>query len=563
MSLAEGINLGLQLSRGSRDEVRRDEMLAQQKEQIRRQNEYQDKIQPIQLEALQQDLASAKSNQAYLENIRPIERQRLEAGLAQIQAQTTQEAELHPVRVSAEKARQNAYQQSADQEKVVFQQAQEDRELAAKKQWVADQAAIEWNNVARGGDFSDKFLQRSAEIGSPVSPERLMDGKYVNALDTMHNILDPKRPESAADKGQLMSSLNVLFNERLHMPGTAPNGSPIKSREITDIHPVVENGKPVRGKFYVNLRVTPESGEPYDAPLTTSGSADPKAPVKAVDLGDVVNMVRSQSYFSNVLKSSPELQSRLASQLKTMTKGKVDEVEWQGGRRKLSDLREIYKEDNSLKGVDGETLVSFADYEWTGGDSAKLEHARMMGYKNQALMEKIKKARADGDEQLEAQLQSQWVDVQGSWKYAEERVPKAKADAAAAEAKLGAKDVAASGLADYKVKNPKWYLEELTPELSRTLTKEQWKERAAHLAKLNTEKQQQQESDSKEQQGLALADGQRRLAAHQANTYIDTQFAALPLQAKKSWYQQNEHLLSDDQKFKATNLINADVYGSR
>ncbi len=562
MSIVDGIQLGLSLSRGSRDEVRRDEMLAQQQEQIRRNQAYQDQLQPRQLEALDQDIASSKANQEHLAKVRPLEIEAAQARIDQANDERKWQAEMQPLQKDAERARANAYKTSAEHDKTRFEQEQEDRRTRLTTEYVTSQAPIEWENFEKGGQFSDEFLRKSAEIRSPLSPMNFLDGEYVNALHHITNVLDPSQPESAADKGQLMTSLNTVFGKELNIPGTAANGSPITKREITDIHPVMKDGKPVRGKFYVNLRVTPETGEPYDAPLTMNRSADPKDPVREIDLGDVVKKVRSQSFFSQAVNGSPVAQSRLKDQVAKMkNRGKSDEIQWAGGVRKFDDILEIYKNDKTLQAADGTPLVSFADFQWTAGDPDKLNFVVQVAEKNNQIQQQVTKALEDGDADEAAKLQAGRLSATRLWELGKQAKERAAEDAAKATASMTAATATnEKDLRSYQASNPKWYLEpDLSTQARKAMTKEQWAERAAEIQKQNEVAKSENEASQKE---TGLRDiqaiqqrGLREFGAQHGADFLTHVFPSLKREQQMSWLQSNQEFLSKDQQAQAQAII--------
>lgn len=441
MSITEGVRLGLDMSRGARQESRADQRHQMALKQAQEDEAYQarmrplqeqnarlglrdlegsisqrEELRPLQVESARLGLSEAQSLAQYNEKSRPLQLEAAELGLSEAKNSAEHNKQLRPLQLDAQRETLSGARQNRQQNATVFEQGQEDRGNALRKQWVAEQTPLEYARFERTGSFSDRYLRESMAIGSPVAPLRLVDGAHIEALDTLQDLLDPRRPSNPYDGNKLFEAANLLLAPELNNGGINPhNGAAIVDKRIVAAYPAKgRDGKTMPGKLYVELEMTDEKGEKYRAPATVGRGSGDDDELKTIDLSQLVQRVNAQQMFSKALNQDPAARQRLVQQGQKLTKKdgaplKDDQVSWQGRPRKFDDVYQLYSEDASLKTPEGQPLVDFEAFEWTQGDNQKLAYLRAAAKENAKIYAEAAPLMRK-DPAKAQQLMNEWVD---------------------------------------------------------------------------------------------------------------------------------------------------------
>lgn len=545
MSIANGVRLGLDLSRGARRETRADEVHQQQLKQAQEDAAYQARMRPLAEQQAKLGLRDLEGQVTHGEATRPLELQQAKLGLSALESEQQFQEQYRPVQLEAAKTGLAGARQQQAQQQTAFDQSQEDRDMALRRDWVNQQTAVEFARVQRGGNFSERFLRDSYLVGSPVAPLRLADGEHIDALDTMRDLLDPRRPSNPYDDSRLMQAANVLLAQDLKTGGTNPTtGEPIVNKRIVNAYQAKDRqGKPIPGELYVELEVTDKAGNKYLAPATVGQSTADDAELKTVSLPKLIQRINAQSVYAEAVNKNPRTREQILAYGQKMNQGKSDiksdEVTWQGRPRKFNDVYKLYNEDASLKTPEGVPLVDFESFEWTQGDAEKLKFLRAAAKENSNIYAEMARV-GRKDPQKAAELAQQIVDpielyemaqaAQGSeqQKRAQElldRMGQGGGDGPNEDAERIARTEFFA--------QPNWHL---TPDLP------SWAQN-----RMTREMMMQRRDGQLQQYRQRLAANQsqttEKQAANEAMTYLNTHYSELSPQQKRKWVLDNsQHL---------------------
>jgi len=435
MGIQQGIALGLDISRGARQESRIDQQHKFQMEQARANAEHQATMRPLAEQQARLGLSDLESQIEYNKQTRPLtlaeqqaqaEHNKVVRPLAQQQAQLT----LDNAKTGAENAKQlfplelEAAQTRLSSEKQQQQWSEEDRKaakLTAEKQArltrVQQQAPIEYQRYLHTGKFSESFLRDSAD--TPLSPLNVMDPEYADAVNQAVQYLDPRNEQAnpyADDR--VFQIASTILKKELNNGGKHPEtGLPIVSKKIVSVTPAKDaQGNQLKGQMFVELEMTDSDGNSYRAPLTQNRSTDPNDPLKPVDFGQFVGRVNAQHMFQQALQSNPQgiewLKQRGQQLSKTETsKLKSDETQWAGRPQKTELVHKRFTENPLFGNADeGMQYVSYGDFEWTEGEPGKLKFLENVARENKAVLDKARQlSKDDGPEEAQKYLQSNFV----------------------------------------------------------------------------------------------------------------------------------------------------------
>lgn len=549
MSIAEGVRLGLDLSRGARQESRADQRHQMAMKQAQEDSAFQARMRPLQEQSAQLGLRDLEGRISHGEQLRPLELEAQQLGLSEARNSAEHNKQVRPLQLEAQRESLAGARQARGQSAAAFEQAQEDRGMALRKQWVAEQTPLEYARFQRTGQFSDRFLRESMAIGSPVAPLRLVDGAHIDALDTLQDLLDPRRPSNPYDGNKLFEAANLLLAPELNNGGINPhNGKKITDKRIVAAHPARDrSGNPMPGKLYVELEMTDETGEKYRAPATVGRGSGDDEELRTIDLGQLVQRVNAQQMFSKALNQDPAARDRLIQQGQKLTKKdgsplKSDEVSWQGRARKFDDVYKLYSEDTSLKTAEGAPLVDFEAFEWTQGDNQKLAFVRAAAKENSRIyaeaMPLMRKEPAKAQ-----QLLQEWVDPVELYQMSQQSSSKPAVDGAnRVMDKINQPEDAPQSVARNErelereeqqafLAQPDWHLEKDLPRwaMKDHMNSERWAQRREHFAR----QQQEQEQAKSQEQTKALS-------------YLATEYPELNEAEKRRWVLQNGRHLDRD-----------------
>lgn len=568
MSITEGVRLGLDMSRGARQESRADQRHQMALKQAQEDAAYQarmrplqeqnarlglrdlegsisqrEELRPLQVESARLGLSEAQSLAQYNEKSRPLQLEAAELGLSEAKNSAEHNKKLRPLQLDAQRETLSGARQNRQQNATLFEQGQEDRGTALRKQWVAEQTPLEYARFERTGSFSDRYLRESMAIGSPVAPLRLVDGAHIEALDTLQDLLDPRRPSNPYDGNKLFEAANLLLAPELNNGGINPhNGAAIVDKRIVAAYPAKgRDGKTMPGKLYVELEMTDEKGEKYRAPATVGRGSGDDDELKTIDLSQLVQRVNAQQMFSKALNQDPAARQRLVQQGQKLTKKdgaplKDDQVSWQGRPRKFDDVYQLYSEDASLKTPEGQPLVDFEAFEWTQGDNQKLAYLRAAAKENAKIYAEAAPLMRK-DPAKAQQLMNEWVDPmelyqmaqQGSGKPTDDKAQQVldgigqpdQNDPAPSNARVQRDSERAEREAF--LAQPDWYLQKDVPGWAREkMTPAMWSERREHG-----------------QQQAQKVDDDKAKQMSQALNYLATEYPQLDEKAKRQWVLQN------------------------
>lgn len=415
MSISEGLRLGVELSRGARRESRADAAHQAALKQQQEDAAFQARMRPLQEKQATLGLRDIENRIAHGEAMRPLELEGAGLSLAESRASHEHNAKVRPLELAAGQERLEGARTSRKQQEITFKQQQEAYGLEQRRQWVNQQAPLEYARFQRTGQFSDRFLRESMAVGSPIAPLRLVDGQHIDALDTLHDLLDPRRPSNPYDGDKLFEAANLLLAPELNNGGVNPEtGAAITDKRIVAVYPAKDRaGKALPGQLYVELEMTDENGQRYRAPATVGRGSGDDEELKTISLDSLVKRVNAQRMFAGALTSDPGAKERLISQGRQLTQKpgdiKSDEVLWQGRPRKFNDVYKVYNDDSSLKTADGAPLVTFEEFEWTSGDPQKLQFLRAAAQENGRIYTEAMQLQRKRPQQA-AQLLQEWVD---------------------------------------------------------------------------------------------------------------------------------------------------------
>lgn len=580
MSITEGVRLGLDISRGARQESRADQQHQMRMKQAQEDAAYQARIRPLQEQNLQLGLRNYEGEINHREELRPVERDTAKLRLSDAQATSAYNEQVRPLQLEAtqlglDDARATAEynkqsrpldlqakhealadsRQARGQRNTTFENNQQDRDMALRSKWVQEQTPLEYARFQRTGKFSDRFLRESLAIGSPIAPLRLVDGAHIDALDTMKDLLDPRRPSNPYDGNKLFEAANILLSPELNNGGVSPHtGARITDKRIVAAYPAQDRqGNKLPGQLYVELEMTDENGEKYRAPLTVGRGSGDDEELKTVDLSHLIQRVNAQQMFSQALNQDQTARERLIAQGRKLnnpkdSKLKPDEISWQGRARKFEDVYEIFDKDGGFKTAEGMPLVSWEAFEWTQGDPQKLTYLRAAAKENQQILTEFEKLRRSEPAKAQ-QLLQEWVDPVELYELASKQGKQGKQgdggksqsildgigadgdkpDSNARAEREKQREMEAKERAEF-FGNPEWHLAAELPAWAREeMTPQLWKERS-----------------SKKTQSLAQAEQEKSEKVSAALRYLATEYPELSAADKRTWVLQNAQYLNTE-----------------
>lgn len=520
MSISQGIALGLDISRGARQEARieAEHRLNQQERQA--QAAHLQKLRPLELESAQLGLEDARSvadynkearpiqlqglrdEQAHQAVMRPLAQQEAKLGLSDLQAESAHRKELRPL--ETQQARQGIEAGNIDIANAKTRQkwAEQDRvraERAERHKQVESMFDQEMRRFQNTGKFSERFLRLSADTG--LSPFGALDPKYTDAIYQATEYFDPRNEQANpyAD-GKVFELANLIMEKELNNGGVNPStGLPIVQKRIVNAYPATdEQGKPKAGQLFLELEVTDEGGNTYRSPLTKNRSSDDDDPLQPVDFGQLVGRVNAQKMFIDAIRSNPQGMAWLQAKAKGSGNQqlKSDEMMWAGRPQKAEQVYKRFKDDPTFGNAD-EQYVSVGDFEWTAGDPVKIRFLESVAKTNRLVLKEYDRLAKDDPEEAKAYRSENYVDdVERLWDIQNEvRSGKGKgSDPKAAQLvdKLTGEQTEKAA-APVKERGPDWYLKErITTAEHKEMTDEERNRRTAWMV----ERQQKQASDN-------------------------------------------------------------------
>jgi len=563
--ISQGIALGLDISRGARQEARtqaqHNVFLQEQKANAA----HREKLRPLELEHANLGLAEARDvaaynkqvrpmqldemrdNRAHQQVMRPIEQQRAQIGLEDLSADANQRKQLRPLEL--QQAQQGIEAGNIDIQNAKTRQkwAEQDRvraERAKREEQVKALFPSEMARFERTGKFSEHYLRLSADTG--LSPFAVMDPKYTDALNQAAAYFDPRNEQANpyAD-GKVFDVANIILEKELNNGGVNPQtGLPIVSKRIVGAYPASgPDGKPLKGQMLLELEMTDEKGNTYRAPVTQNRSGDDDDPLQPVDFGQLVGRVNAQKMFADAIRSNPKGMEWLQAKAKGAAgaggqQPKSDETMWAGRPQKTDDVFKRYKE-NSLYGnaETGEQYVSMGDFEWTAGDPVKLRFLESVAKENRIVMQEYQRMAKDDPEEARTYLQTNFVDdVEALWDIqTQKKNGAAKGKTNKADQLVGklTSENSPAAAEPAKERGPDWYLKE-------TISTADYKEMTA--AEREHRKAWQQER--KQQQMSAQEAGK---AATQ-QSFQSGEYKQLTGAERQQWMKDNLRYLTNEQR---------------
>jgi hypothetical protein len=170
-------------------------------------------------------------------------------------------------------------------------------------------------NVPPGQESRFINYAHTLNIGIPTmnTEQNMRDYSLLSAAAENPHMVNPEHhPEIIQSANRVLSG---VINQNLGKK-SAETGNPITKVEISGIHPVHDDkGQPIPGKVYIELREQSKDKNGNDVwnygPLTEGRNDDPKAKVKAVNLGDILKTVHTQATFDALLSQDPNQKQRL------------------------------------------------------------------------------------------------------------------------------------------------------------------------------------------------------------------------------------------------------------
>lgn len=545
MSISQGIALGLDISRGARQEARTQAEHNVWLQEQQADAAHREKLRPLELEQANLGLAEAKDvaaynqqvrpmqlddmrdNRAHQQVMRPIEQQQAQIGLDDLRADANQRKQLRPLELR--QAQQGIEAGNIDIQNARTRQkwAEQDRvkgERAERYKRVQELAPAEYDRFMRTGKFSEHFLRASAD--TPLSPLLALDPEYSDALNQAVAYFDPRNQQANpyAD-GKVFDVANIILGKELNNGGVNPQtGLPIVSKRIVGAYPATgPDGKPLKGQMLLELEMTDEKGNTYRAPVTQNRSGDDDDPIQPVDFGQLVGRVNAQKMFADAIRSNPEGMKWLQAKAKGAAgtggqQPKSDETMWAGRPQKTEDVFKRYKE-NSLYGnaETGEQYVSMGDFEWTAGEPTKLRFLESVARENRIVMQEYQRMAKDDPEEARTYLQTNFVDdVEALWDIqTQKKADKAKGKNDKADQLVNqlTSDESKTSPQSDKPKDPDWYLKEtISVSENKSLSAEEQRRRYEWLAnqrRQNEAKQAEQQKQQQAEQDAAKAAAQQ------------------------------------------------------
>jgi hypothetical protein len=582
MGIAQGVGLGLEISRGARAESRKE---AEHKLWLQRQAEdaqHQARLRPMQLKEAQlglSDLESSvqhnrelrplqlqetKDSAAHNAKLRPLQLQESELGLAELQATAAHNKSLRPLELQSQRLGVEAGRFELDHAKKRDGQADADRaetKVKAQKQErlqrVQEMAPIEYARFQRTGKFSDTFLRESAD--TPLSPFHALDPAYTDALTQAKNYFDPRNQQANpyAD-GKVFEVANVLLKQELNNGGVHPQtGKPIVDKKIVGVRPAVDGaGQKIPGKMFVELEMTDEDGNTYRAPVTQSRSSNPDDPLQPMDFGQFVGRINAQSMFANAVQSNPEgvawLKARSAQLSSGDAKGKralqSDEIQWAGRPQKTDSVYKRFKENPAFGDAEaGVQYVSLADYEWTQGEPDKLKFLEGVAKENKVVMQEYQRLRSEGDtEEAEKWLQEKYIDdPEALFSLQSQKGKNSNRNAVDGKSQqLVDKITADKPATEQAPEDPNWFLADgITKEQVSRMTPEQASQRIAHLKAQRQQEEAKQIAARKGEQRQIQSDWQKTQEEFNAGAHTSLKGAE-----RQQWIKNNIRNLTPEQR---------------
>lgn len=564
MGITQGVALGLDISRGARQESRIDQQHKFQMEQARANAEHQATMRPLaeqqarlglsdlesQIEHNRQTrpltLAEMQASAEQNKKLRPIELEQQQHTLARSKTQATREDELFPLEKGAAALRLDSERENLNHQRETRASARISAERAARLARVQQQAPLEIARFNKTGRFSEAFLRDS--IDTELSPFKVLDPEYSDALTQATALLDPRNTQANpyAD-AKIFDVASVFLKHDLNNGGTNPEtGLPIVNKRIVSASQAMDaHGKPIKGHMFVELEMRDSEGNTYRSPLTERGTSDPDDPLKAVDFGKFVGKVKATDFFHEALKRNPEglewLKGRY-EKLNTDPKEsslKSDETLWAGRPQKTEIVNKRFTE-NRLFGnaEEGTQYVSYGDFEWTQGQPEKMKFLEQVAMKNKAVFDQARELSKDDPRKGQEYLQTNFVYDPAELYEMQQAGEKKQADPKAAktlgkimgEQQPGAQEAEQPDpIAELKSK-PNWWLTTDAIPTAAKLTPEQARER---LEFLNQSRMKQREEDSEKaksakefvRQGKfnSLSDAERKKWVFENARYFTTQ----------------------------------------
>lgn len=442
MSLQQGIALGLDISRGARQESRSSAQHDQYMRERKEAAEYNARMRPLEEKRAQlglQDLESLVAHNkqtrpltlqemqeqaAHAKTLRPIEAESAQLGLESLKESNAHASKLRPY--DLEQAQLNVKQSKQSLAGTAEQQQwqRDDRkknqvtsERATRLARVQQMAPVEYARFERTGRFSDAFLRDSAD--TPLSPFNALDADHVNALDEARKYLDPRNEQANpyAD-GRIFQVASTLLKKELNNGGVNPKtGLPIVSKQIVSVMPATtRDGKPLQGQLFVEVEVTDEGGNTYRAPVTTNRSSDADDALQTMDFGNFVGRVNAENMFVNAVKSQPEGMKWLQEKAASLNSGtgnqklKSDETMWGGRPQKTDTIYKRFSENPAFGSAEeGTQFVSYGDYEWTEGKPEKVKFLESVARENKQVFQNYRQMLKDEPDEAQAYLQQNFI----------------------------------------------------------------------------------------------------------------------------------------------------------
>jgi hypothetical protein len=526
MGITQGVALGLDISRGARQESRIDQQHKFQMEQARANAEHQATMRPLaeqqarlglsdlesQIEHNKQTrpltLAEMQASAEHNKALRPIELEQQQHTLSRSKTQATREDELFPLEKGAAALRLDSERENLNHQRETRASARISAEKAARLARVKQQAPLEIERFNRTGRFSEAFLRDS--IDTELSPFKVLDPEYSDALTQATALLDPRNTQANpyAD-AKIFDVASVFLKHDLNNGGTNPEtGLPIVNKRIVSTSQAIDaQGKPIKGHMFVELEMRDSEGNTYRSPLTERGTSDPDDPLKAVDFGKFVGKVKATDFFHEALKRNPEGLEWLKGRYEKLNTDpntsslKSDETQWAGRPQKTELVHKRFTENPLFGNADeGFQYVSYGDFEWTKGEPGKLKFLESVARENKAVLDKARQlSQDDGPEEAQKYLQSNFVydpaelyqmQQNGSKKTSDPKSNQTLQNILAGNQQGASKQPEPDPIEQLTSK-PNWWLttEPIPAAAGKTLTPEQFEQRRQFLNQSNTKKQ--------------------------------------------------------------------------
>lgn len=187
-------------------------------------------------------------------------------------------------------------------------------ERAEEDKILSSIAPIEYDRVAKGGDFSPEFMDKAK--GTRFDPIYMAKPEFSEAAKTAYNhvsdLVSKAKTEGAnniglgdVNKPEFLQSLGVLMAPDIKRgigEKDPVTGRTIVNKEIAMIVPYENQG------LVVDVKVELDNGESYIAPITEGRSRDPEDPVKIIPVDKFMDSIEGYTRMASAY-NQPDLQN--------------------------------------------------------------------------------------------------------------------------------------------------------------------------------------------------------------------------------------------------------------